>query len=224
MDYFFLCNFAPTLRSAAEQATRKFVYAQVGDYKTAEVKRALDLLILAGLLIPVTHTSANGLPLGSGADNSYRKIIPLDCALTLRLLNMTMPDSSSLTTHILTAPAADLVNKGAMAELVAGLELLHYQAPHLRHEMFYWTRQTKNSLAEIDYLTVQDMHVLPIEVKAGTQGGMKSLWIFMREKHLTEAVRCSLENFGSLKYIDKEDNNAVRHVRICPLYAISSLF
>ena len=89
--------------------------------------------------------------------------------------------------------------------------------------MFYWTRQTKNSLAEIDYLTVQDMHVLPIEVKAGTQGGMKSLWIFMREKHLTEAVRCSLENFGSLEYIDKEDDNAVRHVRICPLYAISSL-
>ena len=212
-----------TLRSAAEQATRKFVYAEVGDCKTAEVKRALDLLILAGLLIPVTHTSANGLPLGSGADTSYRKIIPLDCALTLRLLNMTMPDSSSLTTHILTAPAADLVNKGAMAELVAGLELLHYQSPHLRHEMFYWTRQTKNSLAEIDYLTVQDMHVLPIEVKAGTQGGMKSLWIFMREKHLTEAVRCSLENFGLLEYIDKEDDNAVRHVRICPLYAISSL-
>ena len=89
--------------------------------------------------------------------------------------------------------------------------------------MFYWTRQTRNSLAEIDYLTVQDMHVLPIEVKAGTQGGMKSLWIFMREKHLTEAVRCSLENFGSFEYIDKDDNNAVRHVRICPLYAISSL-
>ena len=151
LDYFFLCNFAPTLRSAAEQATRKFGYAQVGDYKTAEVKRALDLLILAGLLIPVTHTSANGLPLGSGADNSYRKIIPLDCALTLRLLNMTMPDSSPLTTHILTAPAVDLVNKGAMAELVAGLELLHYQSPHLRHEMFYWTRQTKNSLAEITF-------------------------------------------------------------------------
>ena len=89
--------------------------------------------------------------------------------------------------------------------------------------MFYWTRQAKNSLAEIDYLTVQNMHVLPIEVKAGTQGGMKSLWMFMREKHLTEAVRCSLENFGLLEYIDKEDNNAVRHVRICPLYAISSL-
>ena len=84
--------------------------------------------------------------------------------------------------------------------------------------------QVGKSIAEIDYLTVQDMYVLPIEVKAGTQGGMKSLWMFMREKHLTQAVRCSLENFGSFDYIDKEDDNAVRHVRICPLYAISSLF
>ncbi|MGN0310245.1 MAG: DUF4143 domain-containing protein [Bacteroides sp.] len=124
-----------TLHSAAEQATRKFVYSQVGDYKTADVKRALDMLILAGILIPVTHTSANGLPLGSGSDTSYRKILPMDCALTLRLLSMTMADASKLSTHILTASAADLVNKGAMAELMAGLELLHYQTPHLRHEM-----------------------------------------------------------------------------------------
>ena len=212
-----------TLRSAAVQATRKFVYSQVGDYKAADVKRAIEMLILAGILIPITHTNANGLPLGSEADTSYRKILPLDCALTLRLLNMTMSDSSEMTTQILTASAADLVNKGAMAELLAGLELLHYQTPHLRHEMFYWTRQSKSSLAEIDYLTVQNMHILPIEVKAGTQGGMKSLWIFMREKHLTEAVRCSLENFGSFEYIDKEDADAVRHVRIFPLYALSQL-
>ena len=212
-----------TLRSAAVQATRKFVYSQVGDYKAADVKRAIEMLILAGILIPITHTNANGLPLGSEADTSYRKILPLDCALTLRLLNMTMSDSSEMTTQILTASAADLVNKGAMAELLAGLELLHYQTPHLRHEMFYWTRQSKSSLAEIDYLTGQNMHILPIEVKAGTQGGMKSLWIFMREKHLTEAVRCSLENFGSFEYIDKEDADAVRHVRILPLYALSQL-
>ena len=56
-------------------------------------------------------------------------------------------------------------------------------------------------MSDFSKFTVQDMHVLPIEVKAGTQGGMKSLWIFMREKHLTEAVRCSLENFGSFEYM-----------------------
>ncbi len=54
-----------TLRSAAVQTTKKFVYSKVGsDYKTAEVKKAVELLVLAGILHPVTHTDANGLPFG----------------------------------------------------------------------------------------------------------------------------------------------------------------
>lgn len=52
---------------------------------------------------------------------------------------------------------------------------------------------------------------------------MKSLWIFMREKKLSQAVRCSLENFGEFEYVDKEADDAVRHVTVCPLYAISRL-
>lgn len=67
------------------------------------------------------------------------------------------------------------------------------------------------------------MQVFPFEVKAGVQGGMKSLWEFMRDKQLTEAVRCSLENFGMFDYIDSKTDNAVRHVTIVPLYAISQL-
>ena len=213
-----------TMRSAATQATNKFVYSQVaGGYKTAEVKKALDLLIKAGILIPVTHTDGNGLPLGDEADESYRKMLLLDTGLMLRLLNMSMGDISSITTHILTATAADLVNKGPMAEMLAGLEVLHYLSPNIRHDLFYWVRQAKNSLAEIDYLLSRDMKVLPLEVKAGVQGGMKSLWDFMRDKKLSQAIRCSLENFGKFDYIDLKDDNAVRHIEIVPLYAISQM-
>lgn len=211
------------LRSAAIQATKKFVYSKVGDYKSIEVKNALDLLILAGLLIPVTHTSANGLPLGSEADHSYRKILFFDCGLMLRLLGITTGDTTTLATQILTSTAADLVNKGTIAELVVGLEMLHYMTPNLRHELYYWVRLSKNSLAEIDYLLPFHLQILPIEVKAGSQGGMKSLWSFMREKHLTEAIRCSLENFGSFSHTDKEDGDTARHVSVIPLYAVSQI-
>ena len=213
-----------TLRSASAQATRKFVYSDVGGgYKTAEVKKALELLIKAGLLIPVTHTAANGLPLGSDADPSFRKMLLLDTGLMLRLLNMTTGDISELTEQILTSEVSDLVNKGPMAEMLAGLELLHYRTPNIRHELFYWQRQAKNALAEVDYITSYRQSVLPIEVKAGIQGGMKSLWILMREKNLTNAVRCSLENFGAFDFEDKEAGGAQRHVEVCPLYAISRL-
>ena len=211
-----------TMKSTATQATKKFVYSRVpGEYKTAEVKKALDLLIKAGILIPVTHSSGNGLPLGDESDESIRKILLLDTGLMLRLLNMTMGDTSAITAQILTATAADLVNKGPMAEMLAGLELLHYLTPNLHHDLYYWVRQAKNSTAEIDYLLSRDMKVLPFEVKAGVQGGMKSLWDFMREKKLDQAVRCSLENFGKFDYIDAEAEGAVRHVEVYPLYALS---
>lgn len=213
-----------TMRSAAVQATKKFVFSQVGGgYKTEEVKKALEMLILSGILIPVTHTDANGLPLGGETDRTYRKILLLDTGLMLRLLNMSIGDISQITTHILTDSAAELVNKGPMAEQMAGLELLRYQSPNIRHDLFYWLRQAKNSQAEIDYIVSFRQNIWPIEIKAGTQGGMKSLWGFMRDKKLTQAIRCSLENFGTFDYTDNEAGGIIRHVRIYPLYALSML-
>ena len=213
-----------TLRSAAVQATKKFVYSKVGsDYKTAEVKKSIELLALAGIIHPVIHTDANGLPLGSEEDKSYQKILLIDTGLMLRLLNMSLGDISELTTQILTASAADLVNKGPMAELIVGLEMLHHKSPNIRHDLYYWVRHAKNSQAEVDYISNYFQVVVPIEVKANTQGGMKSLWSFMRDKKLHFAIRCSMENFGKFDYVDNEDNAEVRHVWICPIYAISQM-
>lgn len=45
----------------------------------------------------------------------------------------------------------------------------------------------------------------------------------MREKHITEAIHCSLENFGEFCYTDKEDKDTVRHVSVFPLYAVSQI-
>lgn len=213
-----------TLRSVASQVTQKFSYSAVGGgYRNDEIKKALEMLILAGLCVPVIRTDANGLPLGSGADIGYRKILIFDPGIMLRILNMTLGDVSDLTTEILTENASTLVNKGPLAELVAGLEMRRYQSPNIRYTLYYWTRQAKNSQAEIDYIDNFGRDVLPIEIKAGMKGGMKSLWIFMRDKGIDRAVRCSLENFGSLEYKDEEDAQAIRQVTICPLYAISML-
>lgn len=213
-----------TLRSVASQVTKKFVYADVGgNYKTAEIKKALELLYKAGLVIPVTRTDANGLPLGSGADEGFRKMLLLDSGLELRILNMTLGNVREITTRILTDSVADLVNKGSMAEMIAGLEIVRNQSPNLKYELYYWMRAAKNSQAEIDYVVAKDLAVTPIEVKANRQGGMASLWTFMRDKNLKQAIRCSLENFGEFDYADKAANDEIRHVTICPLFAISQL-
>lgn len=212
-----------TLRSVASQATQKFSYSAVGGgYRIDEVKKSLEMLILSGLCIPVIRTDANGLPLGSGADMAYRKILIFDSGIMLRILNMALGDISDLTTEILTESASNLVNKGPLAEMVAGLEMQRYQSPNIRHTLYYWARDAKNSQAEIDYIDGLGRSIIPIEIKAGMKGGMKSLWIFMREKRLDKGVRCSLENFGSLEYND-EESKAIRHVTVCPLYAMSML-
>lgn len=211
------------LRSAASQITNKFVYTQASSEKASKVREALDLLIMAGLLIPATRTSANGLPLGDEADRSYQKILLFDSGILLRLLNMSLGSVRQITEDILTASETDLVNKGKISEMIAGLEIIKNRPSNLRHELYYWTREEKNSQSEVDYLEPFDARVLPIEVKAETQGGMKSLWNFMREKNLNYALRCSLENFGQFDYEDKMAEGAVRHVDVIPLYAIAQM-
>ena len=139
-----------TMRSAAVQATKKFAYSEVGGgYRTENVKKALEMLLLAGICTQVVRTDANGLPLGSESDLSYRKILILDPGIMLRLLNLSSVDVSKIASEILTENLTDLVNKGPLAEMVAGLELLRYKTPNLRHELYYWVRLAKNSQAEI---------------------------------------------------------------------------
>lgn len=55
-------------------------------------------------------------------------------------------------------------------------------------QLFYWQR-TGGRLGEIDYIIQHGNTIVPIEVKSGATGAMKSLHQFMAEKKLTLAVR-----------------------------------
>ena len=212
-----------TLHGVCHQIGQKLTFSRISEgYRSAQIREALNLLTLAGLVIPVVGTSANGVPLDAESDEKRAKYLFLDSGLLLAILHLDGQLGHDLIKLIMTATPQDLINKGSITEMVAGLEISRYKSPVMRPRLFYWEK-TGNSIAEIDYLSIRSMKVLPIEIKAGTQGGMKSLWIFMREKHLNNAVRCSLENFGAFDYIDHDDDNAIRHVDICPLDALSQL-
>ena len=111
----------------------------------------------------------------------------------------------------------------AASEMFAGLELVKNHDCFQKAEMYYWQSMSRGSNAKIDYLEAKEGVVVPIEVKASTKGSMQSLWLFMRKKALHHAVRTSLENFGTFEYIDKEAQNALRHIDVVPLYAMSNL-
>ena len=212
-----------TMRGVCHQIGEKLTFRQISsDYRSAQIREAIRLLTLAGIVTPVVATSGNGVPLDAEADEDKFKLLFLDSGLLLSVLQLEGNLSQQLIELIMTGSPQELVNKGGLAEMVAGLEIMRYKPAVQRQKMYYWEK-TGNSVAEVDYLDIHNLKVTPIEIKSGTQGGMKSLWMFMREKHLTEAIRCSLENFGEFEYVDKDDNQAVRHVSVCPLYALKQL-
>lgn len=204
-----------TLHSVAQQIGGKFVYSNVqGNYRSEKIKGALELLKDAGLIRPAVHTAANGLPLGAEINEKFVKYIFLDSGLLLRLLGLeNTGGTSEMSKLVLAGAASDMVNKGHITEMVAGLELLKYNTPVQRHDLYYWQNLSRGAQAEVDYVLVKDMRVVPLEVKAGTTGSMKSMYQFMNEKHLAYGIRTSLENFGKLEKVD-----------IVPLYALSNLY
>lgn len=212
-----------TLHGICHQPGEKITFKQISaDYRSSQIREAVRLLTLAGLVIPVIATSGNGIPLDAEANEKNMKILLLDSGLLLSVLQLEGNLAQHLVDLIMTGSPKDLVNKGGLVEMVAGLELLRNKPCVQRHKMFYWEK-SGNSIAEIDYLDTFHLKVTPIEIKSGTQGGMKSLWQFMREKRLTEAIRCSFENFGEFTYTDPQADNAERHITIIPLYALEKL-
>lgn len=149
-------------------------------------------------------------------NDSYRKYLFLDLGLMQTMLG-------TPAANVLLASDVDFVNKGAASEMFAGLELVKNHDCFQKAEMYYWQNLSRGTNAEIDFLEAKDGMVLPIEVKATTRGSMQSLWLFMRKKALHHAVRTSLENFGEFEYVDKESQDAIRHVDVIPLYAMSNL-
>jgi len=195
-----------TLKSVAVQTGSKFVFSEVGNgMDTSMVKESLDLLSLAGLIIPVTHSAANGIPLGAEINTKFRKYLFFDMGLMQSMLGIQSAD-------LLFADETEFVNKGGLSELFSGLELIKYASFLKKPELYYWQRMERNAQAEVDYVICRHDTIYPVEVKAGKSGSMQSMYKFMELKRCAYGFRVSLEPFS-------EYNN----VKVVPLYALSHI-
>lgn len=161
-----------------------FKYHKVDpDVPSRDIKVALDQLCHAGLIFRVHHTSASGLPLITTQNEKKFKILFLDVGLVKR--------ASFLDTALLYQEDLMLINQGLLAEQFVGQELLAYSDRKGEGKLFFWVREQKSSSAEIDFVIPVDHKILPVEVKAGTTGRLKSLKLFMNEKQSSIGVRIS---------------------------------
>ena len=77
-----------------------------------------------------------------------------------------------------------LINQGGLAEQVAGQILRTINPFYIEPALYYWQRGVKGSSAEIDYVLQHGNQIVPLEVKAGKTGGLKSLHLFMELKNI----------------------------------------
>lgn len=166
-----------------------FKYSKVDpDVQSRDLKIALNQLCDAGLIHLVHATSAEDLPLVSSLNTKKFKLLFLDIGLVYRALR--------LDANLLLREDILLVNRGALAEQFVGQQLLTVMNSRESGRLFFWNREAKNSSAEIDYVINVDADIIPIEVKAGVTGRMKSLKMFMESKKSLLGIRISEEPFS----------------------------
>ena len=184
------------LAAVARSLGRKFVYAQAADgVKQHQAKRALELLAAARLCHLVRYSAATGVPLGGDATDKFRKAILLDVGLFHALADTPAAEQFPAWSDL--APAV----RGQLAEQLVGQSLLTGGDPTGDGpRLFYWQREGGRP-GEIDFLLQAGGRIVPIELKSGASGAMKSLHQFMFDKKLRFAVRID-ENPPSLATID----------------------
>ena len=163
----------------------KLKYSQIDrEERSKDLAEALHLLSLARVGYKVRHTAGNGVPLGAEADDKHFKMLFLDVGLGVTATGLQSRDLEQ-------AEDLLLVNRGALAEQFVGQHLLYSGASWETPQLFYWVREKEGSNAEVDYLISSGAEVLPIEVKAGKTGRLKSLQVFLAEKQRRFAIRLS---------------------------------
>lgn len=173
---------------------QQFKYSKVDPHvRSRELRSALDHLQWAGLFHAVHASSASGLPLAAQIKERRFKLLFLDIGLVQHALR-TDPE-------LLLEEDFFQVNKGAMAEQFVGQELIAYSKPDQEKALFYWERERRGSEAEVDYLYSFGQQILPIEVKAGAQGSLRSLNQFMEEKQTPIGIQISQKPFQFEKKI-----------------------
>jgi uncharacterized protein len=177
---------------------KKFTYSSIGsDFKSRELKPALDLLLKADVIHKVTHSSSSLTPIKSGEKPDYFKVIMSDVGLMQAIMNNNISDW-------IIDPQETSENNGTIIEAFVGQEILANSSPLKKHELFYWARSKRGSNAEIDYLVENQKEIVPIEVKSGKSSRMKSMEIFLKEKSkIKQGIHLSPQN-------NKLNNNIMR--------------
>jgi len=159
------------IQSSFAQAGKRIKFEGFGNsaYKSREMGEALRTLEKALLMQLVYPCTSATLPMVPDIKKSPRLQI-----LDTGLLNYFV----GIQKEIIGTDDLNKIYQGTLIEHLVGQELLSFQYNALSALQF-WVREKKESTAEVDYLFQYDGLIIPIEVKSGKEGTLKSLHSYM---------------------------------------------
>jgi len=180
--------------SAPKMVGRRYKYSHVNPNIEAKfLKESIGLLCDARLLFKICHASGAGVPLLATMNERKFKIAFLDVGL--------MQNALGIQNAIILDDVIMQINAGSIAEQVVAQELLAYADPYADEKLHFWAREARGSNAEVDFLIEIDGMPIPVEVKAGARGSLKSMRLFLMEYPKTPVgIRYSMHE---LSYFDQ---------------------
>ncbi|HLP14681.1 MAG TPA: AAA family ATPase, partial [Bacteroidota bacterium] len=202
-----------TIRQSLIAAGSRIKFQGFGhsNYKSREVGEAFRTLEKTMLLQLVYSTASTSLPIQLDRKKSP-KLQLLDTGLTNFV--------AGLQGDVFGSDHIDDVHEGRIAEHIAGQELMALQSSPMS-ALNFWTREEKQSNAEVDFVWRHEDLLIPIEVKSGAEGRLRSLHQFIDRAPHPYAVRICSGKFS----VNQSKTISGKHFILInlPFYLISRL-
>ena len=207
---------------AARNVGKKIKYSNISSQdQSSTIKKDLEIMFMARIIGKVTHSHCSGLPLQADLVEKVYKTLFLDVGLMNAVCGLDWRVVSQM-------DDIKLINEGAIAEQFIGQHLQNLLSDTLNRELTYWLREGRSSNAEVDFVIGLSGAIIPIEVKAGAAGKLKSLHQFMGSKQAPFGIRFDA-SLPSIQQIDSVININKQRIKInyplisLPLYLIERL-
>lgn len=180
-------------KSLPQIVGQKVKYVNISrDYTAKEIATVLHMFELAKICYKVYHSTCSGIPLGASENRKNFKLLFLDVGLLLSACGLNIADLEM-------AEDLMLVNSGSVCEQFVGQHLLYRQELYRNPEVHYWLREKPSANAEVDYIISEGPQIIPIEVKAGKTGTLRSLHQFTVKHDTQMAIRINMEKPSIVK-------------------------
>ena len=207
---------------AARNVGVKIKYSNISPQdQSVTIKKDIELLSMARVVSKVIHSHCSGLPLQADIEEKVFKLLFLDIGLMNAICGLDWRNISQM-------DEVRLINQGAIAEQFIGQHLQAMLADKPNRELNYWLREGKVTNAELDFVVTIGGEIIPIEVKSGATGTLKSLHQFMGSKKAQIAVRFDtqlpdIQQIDTVIMQNKQQHQVQYPLLSLPIYLVEKL-